>query len=113
MIVGCGVGERRPVENARGFVADLLKDAADGAVLFRDALFARRVRGLADARDERERTVEGADDVADADLFGRASELVAAVRALAAVDEAAMLQRQQDVLEELLRNRFLSRRGRR
>ena len=40
-------------------------------------------------------------------IFGRRAELIAAVRTLAAVDQAAMLQREQDVLEELLRNRFL------
>ena len=102
-----GLRERRPVENPRGFVADLLKHTTNRAILFGDAFLTRRVRGLADARDERERTVERADDVANADLVRWATELVAAVRSFAAVDEAAMLQRDQNILEELLRDRFL------
>src|SRR3954469_17623540 len=52
--------ERSAVKNSSGFVAHLLKDAADGAVLFSDAFFTRDVCGLADARDERKRTIERA-----------------------------------------------------
>ena len=102
-----GGSEGGAVENPRRFVADLLEDASHGALFFRDAFFARGVRGLADAGDERERAVERPDNLSNADLFWRAPELVAAVRALAALDEAPMLQREQDVLEEFLRNGFL------
>ena len=80
--------ECRAVEDPRGLVADLLKDSPHGAVFFRHAFFAGRVRRLADARDEGERSVERADDVAHADLVGRAAQLVATAGSLAAVYEA-------------------------
>ena len=79
--------ERRAVQDAGGFVTHLLEDAADGAIVFGDALFAGSVGRLADARNECERAVEGADDVADADTVRRAAELVAAVRTLLALDQ--------------------------
>src|SRR4051812_18919970 len=97
-----GGQECRAVEDARGFVADPLEHAADGAIVFGDAFLARRVGSLADARDERERAVEGANDVADADAVRGPPELVAAVRTFPALDQAAVFQRDQDVLEEFL-----------
>src|SRR5262245_35187937 len=99
--------ERGAVENSGRLVADLLEDAADGAISFRHAFLAGRIGGLADARDEGERSVQRADDLADADLVGGAAQLVAAAGPLAAVDEAAVLEGEEDVLEELLRDRFL------
>src|SRR6478752_3266459 len=95
------------VEDPRGFVADLLEDAAHHAFLFRNAFFAGRVRRLADAGHEGERAVERAHDFSDADLVRGSTELIAAVGALAALHEAPMLQREEDVLEKLLRDGFL------
>ena len=97
-----GGRERRAVEDARGFVADLLEHAADRAVVFRDAFLAGRVGGLADAGDQGERTVQRPNDVADTDAVGRPRELIAAVRPFAALDEAPVFETQQDVFEEFL-----------
>ena len=108
--MGSGAGggrERGAVEDPRGFVADLLKDAPDGALVLRHAFLAGRIRRLADAGDEGERAVERADDFADADAIRRSPELIAAVRALLALDQAAVLEVEEDVLEELLRDPFL------
>src|SRR6185369_11325089 len=101
-----GSFQRGAIENTGGLVADLLKDPADGAILFRHAFFARGVSRLADAGDEGERAVERADDVAHADVLRRPSELVPAAGTLPALDEAAVFERHQDVLEELLGDRL-------
>src|SRR5262245_23364673 len=57
-----GREQRRAVEDSRGFVANLPKNAADGAIVLGDAFLARGVCRLADARDEGEGAVERADD---------------------------------------------------
>jgi hypothetical protein len=104
------IGRRRQrgaVEDSRGFVADLLKYAPDGAVALCHAFLARRVGGLADAGHEGQRPLEGPNHVANADLLRCAAKLVAPVWSFAAVDQAAMLEGEQDVLQEFLGDRFL------
>src|SRR5437879_90072 len=93
-------GQRGAVEDSRGFVTDLLKQAPDGAVAFRHAFLARCVSGLADAGHEGQWPVERANHVANADLLGSAAELITPVWSFAAVDQAAMLEGEQDVLQE-------------
>src|SRR5439155_7066314 len=56
---------------------------------------------------ERERAVECANDFADADLIGCTPELITAARPLPALDQAPVLQGEQDIFEELLGNGFL------
>src|SRR5216684_7079667 len=79
-----GGRETGAVENARGLVAHLLEDAAYGAFALRHAFLTGGVRRLTDARDERQGTIERANDVADADLARLAPQLVPAVRPFAA-----------------------------
>src|SRR6478672_6018825 len=52
-----GGRERRAVEDARGFVADLLEHPANGAVVLGHAFLAGCVRGLADAGNQGQRAV--------------------------------------------------------
>src|SRR6185369_5803561 len=62
---------------------------------------ARRVGGLAHARDRRERPVDQAHDVADPDRARGLAEEVAALLPAAALEESRLLQLEEDLLEEL------------
>src|SRR5262249_19770132 len=62
------------------------------------------VGGLADASDRRQGPVEGADDVSEGDLRRRLEEGIAALGSSSALDQARMLQTQEDVLEKDHRN---------
>ncbi|CAI2934080.1 protein of unknown function [Aminobacter niigataensis] len=68
------------------------------------AVVARLVLGAAGAWDRRQGPVEHAHDMADLDLRRRLGEPVAAVLALAALDEAGIAQLAQDGVEELFRD---------
>src|SRR4029077_12977087 len=73
------------------------------AGLLVNALFAAPVGGLADARRQRERTFEHADNLADGDVGGFPPEQIAPALPLLAVQQAVALELEQDGLEEFLR----------
>ena len=58
------------------------------------------------AADVRERALDGPDDLGERDLVGRAGQPVAALRAALARDEPVVAELQEDVLQELQRDRL-------
>lgn len=96
-------GEASLIEHLGDRLPDLEHQMSDLACRL-VAVFTALVLGAAGARDRRQRPVEDAHDVADLDLVGRPGQAIAAILALAALDEAGIAQFAQDGVEEFLRN---------
>src|SRR3546814_16591224 len=73
------IGERDPVEDRGGVVADPQHQAAQAAFGFGQAILAMFVRVARRAGDERERAARQANEIAIADVDRRQGELIAAV----------------------------------
>ncbi len=73
----------------------------DAAGLLVRAIVATPVGGLAGALDRRQRPVEDADNVSDADLVRRLCQSVAAALALFGIDEAGVAQLAQNRIENI------------
>ena len=95
--------ERRVIEDAGGGVANLFHRQVDATCVFIDALLAAGIRGLADARHQRQGPVQNADHLSDRDVTGFSVEDVAAPPALLALEEPMARQIEEDGLQELLR----------
>src|ERR1035437_9258697 len=82
-------GERRPFQPGRHEAADLLKNPEEAFLLLHGRRF---VEVPADRIGGRERAVEEADDLREADLLGGPGQLVASPLSLLALPEAAPLE---------------------
>src|SRR5664280_1730678 len=99
-IPSADVGERRPFQPGRHEVADLLENPEEAFLLPHGRRF---VEVPADRIGGRERAVEEADDLREADLLGGPGQLVASPLPLLALHEAAPLEDEEELLEEFRR----------
>ena len=109
---GAHVGQRSVVENLGHRVANAAHDDPGTAVLLIDTFLTFAVSRFTRARQRRQRTIDEANHRTDCDLLRVFGEIVTAVATLLAVDEAAVLQVQQDEFQELVRNCLLPRKRR-
>ena len=103
-ILGDGIGQAGAVEDARGLVAHARHRDADRAARLALAIGAAAVRGAADARDERQRPLDHADDLAQRNQVRRARQAISAHLAAMAVDEPGLAQIGEDQFEEFARH---------
>src|ERR1035437_379203 len=99
-IPSADAGERRPFHPGRHEGAALLKTPEEAFLLLDGR---RLVEVPADRIGGRERAVEEADDLREADLLGGPGQLVASPPSLLALSEAAPLADEEEVLEEFRR----------
>src|SRR5271154_3064490 len=98
------VGQRGRVHYLRSRVAHLFHDNPDAATAFVATLAASHVRRLADAWQRRDRPVQYAYNVPDADLTGVAAEEISAALALLALEQSLVLEFEQNQFQEFARN---------
>ena len=100
---GIQPSERGVVEDMGRRVPNLLHGQSNAARFLIDALFASRIRRLADAGHQRQRSIQHADDLGQCDVTRLAVEDVAAPPALLALEKAMALELQEDRFQEFLR----------
>ena len=97
-------GECLRFQNLRRRIARGQKNLADRACLLVFAILAAMIGGDADARRERQRPIGDANNVGEADVFGRFGELIAAVAPALAAQDSALAQFQQNLFQEFARH---------
>lgn len=104
IVVGCKLLQRHVVEDGGDRVADIAHRLAHMTVDRVGAIIAGLKRGAAGAADRRQRPIQRADDLADADVGGGTRQRIAAARALLRAKDAGIAQFEKDRVQELLRN---------
>lgn len=99
------IGEGRVVENIRDGVTHVQHHQAEAAGLFIGA-HAPLVGNLADAPDWGKRAVQRTHNLPQGDLVGGTREVIAAAHSEPAVEQARILEGQEDLLKELDGNLF-------
>jgi hypothetical protein len=94
------IGDGGVLENSGGGVADGEKDLIESAVI---SVFGDETAELLGVAQGSERAVDEADDVAQGNFGGRAAQLISATRAADAVDDASVLQFEENQFEEFFR----------
>ena len=102
------IGQRNPVQDTGRLVPDLFEYHPDVAGRHVLAFGARHVRGLTRASDQRQRTVEQANHLTDADVAGWPVQRISAPAPTAAAQQTVMRLRENE-LKELTRDPFLRR----
>src|SRR3546814_1240009 len=99
LILGGGVRKAGAVQDARGFVAHAHHRVADRACRFVLAILAAPVGGAADARHQRQRPFDDADDLAQRHEVGGLGQVIAAQFAAPADEQSGVAQVGEDKLE--------------
>src|SRR4051812_22460168 len=101
------ISQRRIVEDFSYCVPNVLHHHPDAARSLVATFFTLSISRLADAWYRGKRAFKNADDFPHADIARRFTEVITASLPLFAHQDAAVLQRKQNELEELFRNLFL------